>query len=58
MFYRSLIDQTSIKIKEKNYNYIVTKETVRKLELLIDDFIQEINNKYNYFLGETTNGKR
>lgn len=30
---------------KKDYNYLVTKEDVRKLELLIDDFIQDMKNK-------------
>ena len=32
---------------KKDYNYLVTKEDVRKLELLIDDFIQDMKNKSN-----------
>lgn len=32
---------------KKDYNYLVTKEAVRKLELLIDDFIQDMKNKSN-----------
>lgn len=30
---------------KKDYNYLVTKEDVRKLELLINDFIQDMKNK-------------
>lgn len=32
---------------KKDYNYLVTKEDVRKLELLINDFIQDMKNKSN-----------
>lgn len=32
---------------KKDYNYLVTKEDVRKLEQLIDDFIQNMKNKSN-----------
>ena len=32
---------------KKDYNYLVTKEDVRKLELLFDDFIQDMKNKSN-----------
>ena len=32
---------------KKDYNYLVTKEDVRKLEQLIDDFIQDMKNKSN-----------
>ena len=32
---------------KKDYNYLVTKEDVQKLELLIDDFIQDMKNKSN-----------
>ena len=32
---------------KKDYNYLVTKEDVRKLEQLIDDFIQNMKNKAN-----------
>ena len=32
---------------KKDYNYLVTKEDVRKLELLIDDFIQDMKDKSN-----------
>lgn len=30
---------------KKDYNYLVTKEDIRKLERLIDDFIQDMKNK-------------
>ena len=32
---------------KKDYNYLVTKEDVEKLEQLIDDFIQNMKNKSN-----------